>query len=160
MCRAIAEAFFRDLTATCTGDEVPLPDSFLHLVQTMQDKEFGHYIGHDGWTEFTDRAAAPDATECSSKKSYLIIFIHVCIYIYMCVCVYVIICNVMYMYECKQITFMNNMYIYVYIYMHKTCKICKIGNVFRLFLRLWVGSRSVLPKIVEVSSQDVTSKLS
>jgi hypothetical protein len=48
MCRALAVAFARDLSAVCTGDEISIPEPFLQLAQKMQDKDFGAHIGHDG----------------------------------------------------------------------------------------------------------------
>ena len=48
LCRAMAQAFFRNLTSECTGEEVTLPQSFLDLVKKMRDKDFSHHISHDG----------------------------------------------------------------------------------------------------------------
>ena len=48
MCRALALAFVRDMTHTCKGAPVSIPEAFMRLVNTMQDQAFGAHIGHDG----------------------------------------------------------------------------------------------------------------
>ena len=48
MCKALAQAFFRDLRQPGTGVADAPDDAFLLLVQRMKDHTFGKHIGHDG----------------------------------------------------------------------------------------------------------------
>ena len=48
MCKALANAFFRDLNRPGTGVEQAPSEAFLLLVQKMKDTAFGEHIGHDG----------------------------------------------------------------------------------------------------------------